>query len=151
MARKRSKKQNKPKTKRRSKTASVARKKAKKEKKANRHSKKSSKVNAKLRESNAKTTRLLAKGKERGFVTYDEIIREFPSIENDIFFLDSLYDKLHQAGIDILEGGGMLNLSDSAPAKPVYGGRHDIGGTAYDSIQIYLREIGQYPLIAAKE
>lgn len=113
--------------------------------------KRKSKLTAAQREAETKSARLFTKGKERGFVTYDEIIREFPHIESDIFFLDSLYDKLHQAGIDILEGGGMLNLSDSAPAKPVYGGRHDTSGSSYDSIQIYLREIGQYPLIGAKE
>jgi len=113
--------------------------------------KRKSKLTAAQREAETKSARLFTKGKERGFVTYDEIIREFPHIESDIFFLDSLYDKLHQAGIDILEGGGMLNLSDSAPAKPVYGGRHDASGSSYDSIQIYLREIGQYPLIGAKE
>jgi len=113
--------------------------------------KQKSKLTAAQREAETKSARLFTKGKERGFVTYDEIIREFPHIESDIFFLDSLYDKLHQAGIDILEGGGMLNLSDSAPAKPVYGGRHDASGSSYDSIQIYLREIGQYPLIGAKE
>src|SRR6185369_11707990 len=33
-------------------------------------------------------TRLLSKGKERGYVTYDEILKEFPTIEDDITFLD---------------------------------------------------------------
>ena len=30
--------------------------------------------------------KLLAKGKERGFITYDEILKEFPHIESDVFF-----------------------------------------------------------------
>jgi RNA polymerase primary sigma factor len=50
-----------------------------------------------------------------------------------------------------LEGGGLLNLSDSSPAKPVYAGRYDSSGSTHDSIQIYLREIGRYPLIGARE
>src|SRR3989344_6365143 len=35
-----------------------------------------------------KANRLLAKGRERGFVTYDEILKEFPAIEEDIMFLE---------------------------------------------------------------
>ncbi len=105
----------------------------------------------KKKDGGIRAERLLAKGKERGFVTYDEILREFPTIEEDIIFLDALYERLHQAGVDILESGGMLNLSESAPAKPVYAGRREEAGASHDSIQIYLREIGQYPLIGAKE
>ena len=52
--------------------------------------------------------KLLNKGKERGYVTYDEILKEFPTVEEDIIFLDELYDKLSQSGVDILEGGGLL-------------------------------------------
>ena len=108
------------------------------------------KAQAKRKDGGVRAERLLTKGKERGFVTYDEILREFPNIEEDIFFLDSLYEKLHQAGVDVLEGGGMLNLTESAPAKPVYAGRHEESSSSHDSIQIYLREIGQYPLIGAQ-
>ena len=52
--------------------------------------------------------RLLSKGKERGYITYDEILKEFPTVEDDILFLDDLYEKLSVSGIDILEGGGLL-------------------------------------------
>lgn len=91
-----------------------------------------------------KTDRLVTRGKERGFVTYDEILREFPTIENDILFLDELYEKLHTMGIDILEGGGLLELPEVEDKKYAY----SRDGSSYDSIQMYLREIGQYPLIA---
>ena len=36
----------------------------------------------------AKAAALIQKGRDRGFVTYDEILKEFPQIENDIVFLD---------------------------------------------------------------
>ena len=42
------------------------------------------------KEQEVKTSRLLAKGRERGFVTYDEILKEFPNIEMDVMFLDEL-------------------------------------------------------------
>jgi hypothetical protein len=53
---------------------------------------------------------LIQKGKERGFITYDEIIRYFPTIELDILYLEELYEKLSQAGVDILEGGNLLDI-----------------------------------------
>jgi len=90
---------------------------------------------------------LLGRGKERGYVTYDEILKEFPHIENDIVFLEELYVKLGEAGIDVLESGGMLDLhTEEAHGKKLGYGRSDGG---YDSIQMYLKEIGQYPLIGA--
>src|SRR3989344_4269647 len=95
-----------------------------------------------------RANRLIHKGKERGFVTYDEILKEFPTIENDVMFLDDLYAKLSGANIDVLEGGGILDISDDL-AKGTIMSRG--GDTAYDSIQIYLKEIGQYPLIPASQ
>ncbi|MDP3996323.1 MAG: sigma-70 family RNA polymerase sigma factor [bacterium] len=110
---------------------------------------KAPKKTSKERSQANKADRLLMKGKERGFVTYDEIIKEFPTVEEDIMFLDDLYAKFHAAGVDILEGGGILDLGEEelVAKKNVYGSRD--GG--YDSIQMYLKEIGQYPLIHAAQ
>lgn len=98
-----------------------------------------------------KVERLLAKGKDRGFVTYSEILKEFPTVEEDITFLDELYAKFQTSGIDVLEGGNMLEKEVEEPVhkKNVYLGKG--GDSSYDSIQMYLKEIGQYPLIGAKE
>ena len=93
-------------------------------------------------------TKLLSKGKERGYVTYDEILKEFPTVEEDILFLDELYEKLAAAGVDILEGGGLLETNpadDLLTNKKYTYGKSD---ASYDSIQIYLKEIGQYQLIS---
>ena len=93
-------------------------------------------------------TRLLHKGKERGYVTYDEILKEFPTIEEDIMFLDDLYEKLSVSGVDILEGGGLLetpNADELVGKKYTYGRSSE---SSYDSIQMYLKEIGQYQLIS---
>src|SRR3989338_3353569 len=54
---------------------------------------------------------LIEKGRKRGFITYDEILKTFPDIENNILFLDELYEKFSIAGIDVLEGGNLLNLN----------------------------------------
>jgi RNA polymerase primary sigma factor len=91
--------------------------------------------------------KLFVKGRDRGFVTYDEILKEFPKIEDDVMFLEELYDTLGVKNIDVLESGGLLDLGD-AKDKNVY----ERGGSGFDSIQMYLREIGQYDLISgAKE
>ena len=88
---------------------------------------------------------LIEKGRKRGFITYDEILKTFPDIENNILFLDELYEKFAVAGIDVLEGGNLLNLDIDAADKDI-----NKSGT-YDSIQMYLKEIGQYPLIHASD
>jgi len=106
------------------------------------------KPSAKKLDLDSKIEKLLARGKDRGFVTYDEILKEFPTIERDIVFLDTLYEKLQAVAIDVLEGGGLLDAGGPeeilGSKKYEYGGRSE--GT-FDSIQMYLREIGQYPLI----
>ncbi len=107
------------------------------------------KISKRAKAQEDKVTRLLARGKERGFITYDEILKEFPTIEDDIVFLEDLYVKLSEAGIDVLESGGMLDLhTEESSGKKLGYGRTDSG---YDSIQMYLKEIGQYPLIGASD
>jgi RNA polymerase primary sigma factor len=93
---------------------------------------------------------IITKGRERGFITYDEILKEFPNIEEDVMFLDQLYERLNAASIDVLEGGGLLSIEpeETETKKYTYGG--SVGGS-YDSIQMYLKEIGQYPLLNAAE
>jgi len=111
--------------------------------KAKKVSVKPAKVSKKAEAQNQKLNKLIERGKSRGFVTYDEILREFPTIEEDIVFLDDLYEKLHAAGVDVLEGGGLLEIPGEETGKGY--GKSD---SAYDSIQMYLKEIGQYPLIS---
>ncbi len=108
------------------------------------------KVSPKQKEFDTKANKLIAKGKERGFVTFDEILKEFPTIEQDITFLDELYTKFGTSGIDVLEGGGLLEMEPEvkeSPKKYSYGSRS--ADSSYDSIQMYLKEIGQYSLISA--
>ncbi|MCI0619805.1 sigma-70 family RNA polymerase sigma factor [Candidatus Wolfebacteria bacterium] len=91
--------------------------------------------------------KLFVKGRERGFITYDEILKEFPRVEDDVLFLEQLYDSLGAETIDVLESGGLLDLGDTGREKNVY----ERGASGYDSIQMYLREIGQYELITASK
>jgi RNA polymerase primary sigma factor len=105
----------------------------------------SPKAQKKLDEQNKKAEGLMASGRQRGFVTYDEILKSFPNIETDVTFLEELYEKFATAHIDVLEGGGLLEITEEAPEKGY--ARSD---SSYDSIQMYLREIGKYPLLNAQ-
>ncbi|MBU6426943.1 sigma-70 family RNA polymerase sigma factor [Patescibacteria group bacterium] len=100
-----------------------------------------------------RANKLINKGRDRGFVTYDEILKEFPQIENDIIRLDDLYGKFTTAGVDILEGGGLLEVEELKEKEKKQATHYSRTGTdaAYDSIQMYLKEIGQYPLINASQ
>ncbi len=100
----------------------------------------------KAKEFEARAQSLIEKGKKRGFITYDEILKTFPDIENNILFLDELYEKFQVAGVDILEGGNLLDVD--IDAKELKLGKES---SQYDSIQIYLKEIGQYPLLTAAD
>ncbi len=96
----------------------------------------------------AKARKIVSRGREKGFVTYDEIIKEFPNIEQDISFLSDLYDQLQTASIDVLESGGFLEMEKEEDTKKYLYGKNP---SQYDSIQMYLKEIGQYPLISASD
>lgn len=98
-----------------------------------------------------KTNHLIQKGRGRGFITFNEILKEFPYVEEDVFLLDELYEKLNEAGIDVLSSGGMLEVEPEellANKKYMYKGGAD---SSYDSVQMYLKEIGRHSLISAQE
>jgi len=109
---------------------------------------KQSSIDKKLIELEEKSNIVIEKGKKRGFITYDEIIKIFPDIENDILFLDELYEKLSVSGVDVLEGGNLLDMEGDTDKLAL---KYSKDSQTYDSIQMYLKEIGQYPLIPASE
>lgn len=93
---------------------------------------------------------LLDLGRERGYITYDEIMREFPSIDQNVQLLEELYERFSTAGVDVLESGNILDdTADEVLERKKL--QHRRSDSAYDSIQMYLREIGQYPLLNAEQ
>jgi RNA polymerase primary sigma factor len=94
-----------------------------------------------------KVENLIKLGRERGYITYDEIIREFPTIEDNVVLIEDIYERFASAGIDVLEGGGMLDDTGADIVLEKKKLQHRRSDAGYDSVQMYLREIGQYPLL----
>lgn len=104
-----------------------------------------------------KAKELIDKGKKRRFLTYAEVLKVFPDIEDDVMFLDELYSRLADAEVEVVEGahqaggGGLLDIhmtDDDLLEKDFATKRQP---ETKDSIQMYLREIGKYPLIKAAD
>ncbi|MBI2610148.1 RNA polymerase sigma factor RpoD [Candidatus Giovannonibacteria bacterium] len=100
--------------------------------------------------SQGKITELITRGKTRGFVTYAEILNNFPNIEDNIVFLDGLYNQLQTAGVDVLEGREVLEVKEK-PKRGEARAEESTDQFTSDSVQMYLREIGRISLIKADE
>lgn len=95
---------------------------------------------------------LIARGRPRGFVTDTEILYYFPKIEENIEFLEKIYDQLEAAGIKVIETSALIDF-----------GKNDVGqeelnraltfddGEVPDAVQSYLKEIGRTPLLKREE
>jgi RNA polymerase primary sigma factor len=90
---------------------------------------------------------LIQRGRGRGFVTYSEILKEFPNIESEIEFLEDLYARFEDAHVDVIEEGGLLD-DDTEVLEKVRGGGSE---GSLDSVQIYLKEIGKHKLLNGAE
>jgi len=106
------------------------------------------KKSKKAEEIKIKIDNLLKKGKARGFVTYSEIIKEFPHIEENVALLDTIYDTFSESSVDVIESKDMIESEETDGKKLEQG----LDKESIDAVQMYLREIGKIFLIdAAKE
>lgn len=90
---------------------------------------------------------LAERGKGRGFVTYQEILKYFPQAEEDITGLEEIYQFLENKGMKVKEAPELLKETETLEGinmPPSHAGE-------VDAIQNYLKEIGKYPLITFKD
>ena len=105
---------------------------------------------------------LIARGKQRGFVTEDEIISLIPEIEEELDELENLYEQLETAGVKVVVSDDMLKIDTDKEVEAYEKSKKDKsadiilgeGGTedsSSDLVQMYFREIGRVPLLKSEE
>lgn len=96
---------------------------------------------------------LIKIGRPRGFVTDTEIMSNFPNIENDVVFLEELYDRLDKANIKVVETQQLIEVEDKADVseKEIKEATKTDEGGLPDAVQMYLKEIGKTPLLTGAQ
>lgn len=105
---------------------------------------------------------LFLRGKQRGFVTEDEIIHILPDVEADLEHLERLYEKLEDSGIKVMSSDEMLKMDTDkmgesfAEEKKGKGRKKkaevvEEGDGTSDLVQMYLKEIGRVGLLSGDD
>jgi RNA polymerase primary sigma factor len=104
--------------------------------------------------------KMIAKGKERGYITYDEINETLPQEQVSSEQIEDVLAQLSEMGINVVEGEEKEEGGDAAaasppeaaekteePAPPAATATEDIGRTD-DPVRMYLREMGSVELLS---
>ncbi len=99
--------------------------------------------------------KLLKLGKDRGFVTQEEILQVFPAPEEAIEELDNFYIRLITENIDVFETTAEELSEDGKIATDLEKELEVLtsleGGSVTDPVRQYLRDIGRVKLLTAQE
>ncbi len=143
-----SKKKLKPKKK----IAKKAKKNVSKPKKTEKKSKDISKKHAGSQNLNEATlNELIESGKPRGFVTDNEILHYFPTVEENLEFLEEIYDRLDKAGLKVIETTALIDIPKEEPNKKDLDKFSEFESDVPDAVQQYLKEIGKTALLTKDE
>ncbi len=90
-------------------------------------------------------------GKDRGFLTYDEINDAFPESNFSVEDMDNLLETLGDLGIDVVEGAEKAPESREAELAKEKEEEAVEPERVEDPVRIYMREMGAVPLLKREE
>ena len=98
---------------------------------------------------------LIEKGTKQGFLTQDDILEVFPTIEDDLTFLDSVFRRLQEENIEVLDleqqETPRQNMESLTLEKKIRILKTIQSNISTEAIRSYLHEIGKIPLLTAEE
>jgi RNA polymerase primary sigma factor len=97
---------------------------------------------------------ITARGRERGFVTSDDVLEGLPvddltpaQVED---FLTQIEEHLREQGIEVIEVPGEELVEDVGPTRPT-AAEEALKAPTNDPVRMYLKEIGKVPLLTAAQ
>ena len=104
----------------------------------------------------ATVKRLIARGKERGFVTFDELNAALPPDQNSSEQIEDVMSNLNELGIQVLEGedtedaeAPLAKVKEEVEEEEASGNVNEESlGRTDDPVRMYLREMGSVELLS---
>jgi RNA polymerase primary sigma factor len=97
---------------------------------------------------------LIAQGRERGYLTFEEIAGTLEEVEVTKEQVEHLHGYLVEHGVDVIAGDGLTAYKESKAGQPDAPKKPELDLTvepSLDSLRLYLRSIGRVELLTAEQ